>query len=77
MGCYHPLGFHGTWAYLSTAGDLRNDEAALLRALEMLEASRVVWLTEMETFADRRRSEKSMHRRTPRQDESRYLRGWR
>lgn len=63
--------------YLSTAGDLRNDEAALLRALDMLETSRAVWLTEVATFADRRRSEKSLHRRSPRQDESRYLHGWR
>ncbi|WP_371572543.1 hypothetical protein [Streptomyces sp. NBC_01314] len=76
-GCYHPLGFDGTWAHLRTAGDVRNDEAALLRALEMLEASRAVWLTEMESFANRRRSEKAMHRRTPRQEETRYLHGWR
>ncbi|MFC4883966.1 hypothetical protein ACFPK5_02015 [Streptomyces beijiangensis] len=41
-GCCHPLGFDGTQAHLSTAGDVRNDEVALLRALEMLEASRAV-----------------------------------
>lgn len=77
MSCYCPLGFHGTWSYLSTAGDLRNDEAALLHALERLEASRTVWLREMESFADRRRACKARHRRTPRQAEVRYLLGWR
>lgn len=77
MGCYCPLGFHGTWSYLSTAGDLRNDETALLHALQKLEASRAVWLREIESFADRRRAAKARHERTPRQVEVRYLLGWR
>ncbi|MET9896636.1 hypothetical protein ABZZ47_42010 [Streptomyces sp. NPDC006465] len=50
---------------------------ALLHALEMLEASRTVWLREMESFADRRRADKARHQRTPRQVEVRYLLGWR
>ncbi|MER6112803.1 hypothetical protein [Streptomyces hirsutus] len=76
-GCYCPLGFHGTWSYLSTIGDLRTDETALLHALEKLKASRTVWLREMESFADRRRTEKARHQRTPRQAEVSYLLGWR
>ncbi|MBA9005354.1 hypothetical protein [Thermomonospora cellulosilytica] len=32
VGCYRPLGFNATWSYLSTAGALRSDEKALLRA---------------------------------------------
>ncbi|MFF8545040.1 hypothetical protein ACF060_32950 [Streptomyces werraensis] len=77
VGCYCPLGFHGTWSYLSTAGDLRNDETALLHALEKLEGSRTVWLQEVASFADRRRVDKTRHHRTPRQAEVRYLLGWR
>ncbi|GGQ33273.1 hypothetical protein GCM10010266_65650 [Streptomyces griseomycini] len=77
MGCCCPHGFHGTWSYLSTAGDLRNDETALLHALEKLEASRTVWLGEVESFADRRRADKARHQRTPRQAEVRHLLGWR
>ncbi|MEW1868694.1 hypothetical protein AB0420_11135 [Streptomyces caelestis] len=77
VGCYCPLGFHGTWSYLRTAGDLRNDETALLHALEKLEASRTVWLREVESFADRRRTDKARHQRAPRQAEVRYLLGWR
>jgi hypothetical protein len=75
VGCYCPLGFHGTWSYLSTVGDLRNDETALLLALEKLEASRAVWLGELESFAERRRADKARHRRTPRQAEVRCLFG--
>ncbi|MEU1816838.1 hypothetical protein ABZ543_16790 [Streptomyces roseifaciens] len=75
VGLYCPLGFHGTWAHLSTAGDLRNDEGALLRALEMLEASRAVWIRETETFAEHRREEKARHRRTPPRAQVRYVYG--
>jgi hypothetical protein len=75
VGCYCPLGFHGTWSYLSTAGDLRNDESALLHALQKLEASRAVWIREMESFAGRRRDEKARHRRVPQQAEAAYLFG--
>lgn len=38
---YMPLGFHATWAFITgKAGNVRADEAALLRALEVLEDSR-------------------------------------
>ncbi|WP_171165158.1 hypothetical protein [Streptomyces sp. I05A-00742] len=77
VGLYCPLGFHGTWAYLGTAGDLRNDEKALLRALEMLEASRTVWIRETEAFAGHRRGEKARHRRTPPRAQVRYVYGFR
>ncbi|MBP0450977.1 hypothetical protein J5Y04_15700 [Kitasatospora sp. RG8] len=77
VGCYCPLGFNGTWAYLSAAGDLGKDEAALLHALDRLEASRTVWIGEMEAFAERRGAEKARHRRTPRRAETRHLLGWR
>ncbi|MGN9821767.1 hypothetical protein ACTMUQ_41525 [Streptomyces sp. SD11] len=76
-GQYCPLGFNATWSYLSTAGSLRHDEAALLRALDMLELSRNVWLTELEAFADRRRAEKRQNRRRPSAAELRYVHGWR
>lgn len=77
MGCYCPLGFHGTWSYLSTAGDLRNDGTALLHALEKPEAGRTVWLQEVASFADRRRVDKARYHRTPRRAEVRHLPGWR
>ncbi|MFJ7423318.1 hypothetical protein ACIQXD_32645 [Streptomyces uncialis] len=58
----------------TTRGEPRH-EGALLRALELLETSRSVWLAEPESFAERRREEKVMHRRTPRREETRYLYG--
>lgn len=76
-GCYHPIGFNATYSYLATAGNLRRDESALIRALEMLELSRNAWLAEVDAFADRRRLEKPKHRRSPLASEVRYLHGWR
>lgn len=77
VGCYHPIGFNATYSYLATAGNLRRDESALLRALDMLELSRNAWLAEVDAFADRRRLEKPKHRRSPLASEVRYLHGWR
>jgi hypothetical protein len=74
---YRPLGYHGTWSYLTTAGALKLDERALLQALDMLELSRNVRLVEMAAFADQRRAEKRRNRRTPSAGEVRYLLGWR
>ncbi|MEY9904870.1 hypothetical protein ABIA35_001086 [Catenulispora sp. MAP12-49] len=65
VGHYCPIGFHATWSYLSTVGDLKVDEGALLRALEILETSRGAWLAEMDAYAARRRAEKKRHRRSP------------
>ncbi|MFD2356156.1 hypothetical protein ACFSTC_53115 [Nonomuraea ferruginea] len=59
VSCYHPIGFNATWSYLTTAGNLRRDELALIRALDMLELSRNAWLAEIDAFADRRRLEKA------------------
>ncbi|MFH9722609.1 hypothetical protein ACH4M4_06545 [Streptomyces sp. NPDC017254] len=67
---YCPLGFHATWAYTAAtavpAPDLRRDTAALLRALDVLEASRAVRVAERASFAARRRAEKAAGLRTPR-----------
>ncbi|MCX5228292.1 hypothetical protein [Streptomyces sp. NBC_00233] len=67
---YGPLGFHATWAYLAAtavpAPDLRRDTAALLRALDILEASRRARIEEIAVFAARRRVEKAAGVRTPR-----------
>ncbi|MEV6397748.1 hypothetical protein AB0M39_23755 [Streptomyces sp. NPDC051907] len=79
VGHYRPLGFNATWAYLAAtacpAPDLRRDPAALLRALETLEASRAVQLYEREEFAARRRTEKAAGRRTPCAADAARLRG--
>ncbi|MER6095185.1 hypothetical protein ABT154_04880 [Streptomyces sp. NPDC001728] len=66
---YCPLGFHATWAYLAVTArpspDLRRDPAALLRALDALEASRAVRTAGAAAFAARRRVEKAAGLRTP------------
>jgi hypothetical protein len=77
-GCvqlYRPLGYLATFGYLNhVAGPLRRDEAALLRALDMLTASRELWLAEVAAYATRRREAKRLGRRTPRtSDANPYL----
>lgn len=62
---YCPIGFNATWSFLSMAGNLKRDEQALIRALDLLETSRNTWLAELDAFAARRRVEKQHHRRTP------------
>ncbi|MEU9124034.1 hypothetical protein AB0C96_29925 [Streptomyces sp. NPDC048506] len=78
VGHYCPLGFHATWAYLAATArpspDLRRDPAALLRALETLEESRMVRLNELEAFAARRHAEKAAGRRTPLPTDTAHLR---
>lgn len=64
---YQPLGHLATFGYLNhVAGDLRRDEAALLRALDTLTASRRLWLVEIEAYAARRKEAKRLGWRTPR-----------
>ncbi|WP_344471093.1 hypothetical protein [Nonomuraea monospora] len=64
---YRPLGFHATLSYLeSKAGRFRSDEAALLRALDIIEASCAVLQAEVDAYAVRRREAKRQGRRTPR-----------
>ncbi|GAA1006941.1 hypothetical protein [Streptomyces sp. F-3] len=79
VGHYCPLGFHATWAYLAAtacpSADLRTDPAAMLRALDTLEASREVRLAEVRALADRRSMEKAAGRRTPRPVDTAFLRG--
>jgi hypothetical protein len=69
-GCvqrYRPLGYLATFGYLNhVAGPFRRDEAALLRALDMLTASRHLWLAEVAAYASRRRTAKRLGRRVPR-----------
>ncbi|MFC6595617.1 hypothetical protein [Kitasatospora paranensis] len=67
---YRPLGFHGTLDRLAgVAGPYQRDEAALLRALEVLEADRAGWLAELEAYARARRSGKRCGRRVPAEGE--------
>ncbi|GIF26640.1 hypothetical protein BJ973_001086 [Actinoplanes tereljensis] len=73
-GCvqlYRPLGYLATFGYLNhVAGHFRRDEEALLRALDMLTASRQLWLAEVDAYASRRRAAKRLGRRIPRSSDS-------
>ncbi|GLW65892.1 hypothetical protein Arub01_41360 [Actinomadura rubrobrunea] len=66
---YHPLGFHATWAYVTAVArpspDIHRDVSAWVRALDVLEESRAVWLAEVEAFAAARRAGKAAGRRMP------------
>ncbi|GAA4982359.1 hypothetical protein HD597_009890 [Nonomuraea thailandensis] len=68
---YRPLGFNATLSYLqSKAGRFRSDEAALLGALNLIEASRAALRVELETYAARRREAKRQGRRSPRAEDA-------
>ncbi|SEG77790.1 hypothetical protein SAMN05444920_104528 [Nonomuraea solani] len=54
----------------SQAGRYQRDEAALLRALEFVEASRTVRRAEFQAYATRRREAKRQGRRSPRSGET-------
>ncbi|WP_412738348.1 hypothetical protein [Krasilnikovia sp. MM14-A1259] len=73
-GCvqlYRPLGYLATFSYLNqVAGPFRRDEAALLRALEMLTVSRELWLAEVDAYATRRKEAKRIGWRTPRSSDT-------
>jgi hypothetical protein len=67
---YHPIGFHASLGFLEElAGPFQRDEAALLRALEVLSASRAGWQAEVRRYAERRRVEKRLGQRAPRPGE--------
>ncbi|MYS22820.1 hypothetical protein GA0115240_144877 [Streptomyces sp. DvalAA-14] len=67
---YRPIGFHATLSFLKAkAGHYSVDEDALLRALEVLEASRAAWHTELRVFDEVRRRAKHQGARQPRQAE--------
>ncbi|WP_235558147.1 GNAT family N-acetyltransferase [Sphaerimonospora mesophila] len=74
---YMPLGFNATWAYVTgRAGDVRTDEAALLRALDVLEVSREARKVELAEFARRRSADKRRrHSRTVSAEKIRYRYG--
>lgn len=78
VGRYCPLGFDATWAYLAATAcpspDLRTDPAAMIRALDALEASRAVRLAEVRALADHRLTEKAAGRRIPRAVDTAFLR---
>lgn len=64
---YRPVGFEATLSFLEeVAGPFRRDEAALLRALEHLAASRRLWHEDLERYAAERRTAKQLGHRTPR-----------
>ncbi|MGC5334798.1 hypothetical protein [Micromonospora sp. DT62] len=63
---YKPIGFHATLGFLEeVAGSYQRDEAALLRALDAVEASRARWHADMREYACRRRQAKHRGHRTP------------
>ncbi|MBB5873819.1 hypothetical protein F4553_007253 [Allocatelliglobosispora scoriae] len=64
---YRPIGFHATLAFLAdVAGPYQRDEAALLRALEILIVSRRAWQADVRAYAETRRQAKRQGRRSPR-----------
>ncbi|GAA2636687.1 hypothetical protein SMC26_16080 [Actinomadura fulvescens] len=63
---YRPIGFHATLSFLQAkAGPFHADEAALLRALAVLEASRSAWHAELRAYAVTRRQAKQRGERSP------------
>jgi hypothetical protein len=79
VGCYCPLGFGATWAYLGGAAGIEwprpRGAAELLRMLGILETSREVAIAETTDFAAVRRTEKAAGRRVPREADLARLRG--
>ncbi|GGP13104.1 hypothetical protein LDL08_32755 [Nonomuraea glycinis] len=68
---YRPIGFEATLSFVeSRAGRFQRDEAALLRALDLVEAGRAAWHAELQTYAARRREAKKRGRRSPRAEEA-------
>ncbi|MEV6597727.1 hypothetical protein AB0M36_12760 [Actinoplanes sp. NPDC051346] len=68
-GCvqrYQPVGYQATFAYLEhVAGHFSRDEAALLRAMDMLSSSRDLWLLDLGDYARRRKEAKRVGQRSP------------
>jgi hypothetical protein len=66
---YHPIGHRATLSFLaSVTGPYQRHERALLRALDLLEASHTVWLSELRAYATRRKEEKQNGRSRDRDD---------
>ena len=71
---YHPIGHRATLSFLAeAAGPYQRHEHALLRALDMLEASHRVWLAEIHAYMTRRSVEKREGRSSPRPDDRQPL----
>ncbi|WP_344126845.1 hypothetical protein [Luedemannella flava] len=64
-----PFGFHGTLRFLAAAVGPFRDEAALLAALNVLEASREAWKVDVLRYAARRATAKRLGHRVPRADD--------
>ncbi len=63
---YSPLGFEASLALLEErAGPFRDDEGALIRAVDLLERSRDAWQAELRAYAEARRRAKRRGHRTP------------
>ncbi|MER7008251.1 hypothetical protein ABT297_35110 [Dactylosporangium sp. NPDC000555] len=63
---YQPIGFHASLSYLEAmAGPFERDEAALLRALDILCASRAAWHAALREYAAQRRAAKRRGQRSP------------
>ncbi|GAA2427231.1 hypothetical protein GCM10010191_45170 [Actinomadura vinacea] len=64
---YRPIGFHATLDYLEAkAGPFERDEAALLRALALIESSRAAWHAAIREYDQARRDAKREGHRKPR-----------
>ncbi|MFG3554935.1 hypothetical protein ACGGAQ_11125 [Micromonospora sp. NPDC047557] len=64
---YRPIGFHATLSFLEEiAGPFQRDEAALLRALDALVASRAGWHADLRDYAAERKLAKRRGQRSPR-----------
>ena len=72
-GClerYRPIGWEASLGFLELcAGPLQRDAAALLRAVDLLTASRNLWLVERAAYEENRRIAKRSGRRTPAKNE--------
>ena len=79
-GClerYHPIGYEASFGYLELdAGPFGRDADALVRALDLLTASRDLWLVAQAAYAESRRTAKRCGRRTPAKNEPRPGRNW-
>ncbi|MFY1616949.1 hypothetical protein [Micromonospora sp. WMMD736] len=63
---YRPIGFHATLSFLEEiAGPFDRDEAALLRALDALVASRTGWHADLREYAAERKLAKRRGQRSP------------
>ncbi|WP_446212370.1 hypothetical protein [Micromonospora sp. IBSANI012] len=63
---YRPIGFHATLGFLEEiAGPYQRDEAALLKALDVLITSRSGWHADMRDYARKRRQAKQRGQRIP------------